>query len=280
MNLNKSEVSKIIQRALEEDINTGDITTLAVVDSQQESKAKLLAKEAGIVAGLDIAKSVFEYLNPEIEFRSLVSEGAEVEVKTIIAEVSGRSRDILTGERVALNLLQRLSAIATKTAYYQSLIKDYNVKIVDTRKTTAGLRILEKYAVRVGGGYNHRFGLYDAVMIKDNHIKAAGGISKTVAKARNEIPHTMKIEVETETLAAVKEALRAQADIIMLDNMNIATMTEAVKLIKKQAIVEASGDITAKNIVKVAQTGVDVISLGTLTHSIKALDISMDFYSA
>ncbi|WP_018249594.1 carboxylating nicotinate-nucleotide diphosphorylase [Orenia marismortui] len=277
MNLNKEMVLKIIDNALREDIGTGDITTQAVIDQDQEMTADILAKEDGIIVGLDVAFWVFEYLDSSVEFRPLVKEGERVERGTIIAKVSGLTTSILTGERLALNFLQRMSGIATKTAYYRSLVKDYDVRIVDTRKTTPGLRILEKWAVKLGGGANHRFGLYDAVMIKDNHIRAVGGIQEAVNRARQNIPHTMKIEIETESLADVKEALVAKADIIMLDNMSFEMMEEAVRLIANKAIVEASGGITAENIIEVAKTGIDVISLGTLTHSIKSLDISLNF---
>ncbi|TDX48222.1 carboxylating nicotinate-nucleotide diphosphorylase [Orenia marismortui] len=277
MNLNKEMVLKIIDNALREDIGTGDITTQAVIDQDQEMTADILAKEDGIIVGLDVAFWVFEYLDSSVEFRPLVKEGERVARGTVIAKVSGLTTSILTGERLALNFLQRMSGIATQTAYYRSLVKDYDVRIVDTRKTTPGLRILEKWAVKLGGGANHRFGLYDAVMIKDNHIRAVEGIQEAVKRARQNIPHTMKIEVETESLADVKEALAAKADIIMLDNMSFEMMEEAVRLIANKAIVEASGGITAENIIEVAKTGIDVISLGTLTHSIKSLDISLNF---
>jgi nicotinate-nucleotide pyrophosphorylase (carboxylating) len=268
---------EIIDNALREDIGTGDISTEAVVGAGEQVTATILAKDKGVIAGLEVAALVFERVDEMIKFKPLVEEGAQVEYGTEIAKVSGLSSSILIAERLALNLLQRMSGIATKTNYYKSLVADYNVRIVDTRKTTPNLRILEKYAVRVGGGANHRFGLYDAVMIKDNHILAVGSISKAVKQARKNIPHTMKIEVETENLIDVKEALEAGADIIMLDNMDVKMMREAVELIGEQAIIEASGGITAENIVEVAKTGVDVISLGTLTHSIKSLDISLNF---
>ncbi|OCL26479.1 nicotinate-nucleotide diphosphorylase (carboxylating) [Orenia metallireducens] len=277
MSLNRDRVLEIIDNALREDIGTGDISTEAVVGAGEQVTATILAKDKGVIAGLEVAALVFERVDEMIKFKPLVEEGAQVEYGTEIAKVSGLSSSILIAERLALNLLQRMSGIATKTNYYKSLVADYNVRIVDTRKTTPNLRILEKYAVRVGGGANHRFGLYDAVMIKDNHILAVGSISKAVKQARKNIPHTMKIEVETENLIDVKEALEAGADIIMLDNMDVKMMREAVELIGEQAIIEASGGITAENIVEVAKTGVDVISLGTLTHSIKSLDISLNF---
>jgi len=277
LNLNKKKVLKIIDNAINEDIWTGDITTEAVVNEDCMGEGILLAKESGVIAGLEVAKLVFQRIDNEIKFQSLAAEGDYVKSGTEIAQVRGKAKSILTAERLALNFLQRMSGIATKTAKYKELVGDYDVRIVDTRKTTPGLRILEKYAVQVGGGDNHRLGLYDAVMIKDNHISAAGGIKEAVEKARTNVPHTMKIEVETESLAEVKEALAVNADIIMLDNMPTGLMKEAVELVDNQTIVEASGGITAEMIKEVAATGVDVISLGTLTHTIKSLDISLNF---
>ena len=276
MNLNKKKVLEIIDNAINEDIWTGDITTEAVVNEDCMGEGILLAKESGVIAGLEVAKLVFQSIDNEIKFQSLAAEGDYVKSGTEIAQVRGKAKSILTAERLALNFLQRMSGIATKTAKYKELVGDYDVRIVDTRKTTPGLRILEKYAVQVGGGDNHRLGLYDAVMIKDNHISAAGGIKEAVEKARTNVPHTMKIEVETESLDEVKEAVAVNADIIMLDNMSTGLMKEAVELVDNQTIVEASGGITAATIKEVAATGVDVISLGTLTHTIKSLDINLD----
>ncbi|KXS45631.1 MULTISPECIES: carboxylating nicotinate-nucleotide diphosphorylase [unclassified Candidatus Frackibacter] len=276
MNLNKKKVLEIIDNAINEDIWTGDITTEAVVNEDCMGEGILLAKESGVIAGLEVAKLVFQSIDNEIKFQSLAAEGDYVKSGTEIAQVRGKAKSILTAERLALNFLQRMSGIATKTAKYEELVGDYDVRIVDTRKTTPGLRILEKYAVQVGGGDNHRLGLYDAVMIKDNHISAAGGIKEAVEKARTNVPHTMKIEVETESLDEVKEAVAVNADIIMLDNMSTGLMKEAVELVDNQTIVEASGGITAATIKEVAATGVDVISLGTLTHTIKSLDINLD----
>ncbi|MBM7624969.1 carboxylating nicotinate-nucleotide diphosphorylase [Sporohalobacter salinus] len=279
MNLNKKEVIKIINTALIEDIGTGDITTEAVFDNSKQVRGQLIAKEEGIIAGLEVVELVFKQIDSSIQYKIQIEEGSQVKVGTVIAAISGAADSILTGERVALNFLQRMSAIATKAAEYTSLVADYDVRIVDTRKTTPGLRLLEKYAVRLGGGNNHRFGLYDAVLIKDNHIQAVGSIKKAVKKAKIRIPHTMKIEVEVETLAEVKEALSAGADIIMLDNMSPELMVEAVDIIGSQAITEASGGITADTIIEVAKTGVDIISLGALTHTISALDISLSLGS-
>lgn len=271
---------QIIDNALEEDVWTGDITTRAVIDDKAAVVTGVLkVKESGVVAGLKVAEQVFYRLNSEVDVRLLIKDGTAVKAGEIIAEVSGPAGAILTAERTALNFLQRMSGIATKTAKYQELVTDYDVKIVDTRKTTPGLRILEKYAVKVGGGANHRLGLYDAVMIKDNHLRAVGDIGEAVRRARADIPHTMKIEVEVETLTEVEEALQAEADIIMLDNMPPKLMAEAVEKAAGSAIVEASGGITVETIQEVAATGVDIISLGTLTHTIRSLDISLDLKS-
>jgi len=272
-------VDKIIKQALEEDIGTGDLTSSSIIPADATTRGIIHAKEAGIVAGIEVARRVFAFLDPKIVFFPRVADGQSVEKGEIIAEVEGKARVILMGERLALNLLQRLSGIATRTAGLVSLVGELRTRIVDTRKTTPGLRILEKYAVRVGGGHNHRFGLYDAVMIKDNHIKVAGGITKAIELAKRDVPHTVKIEVEVENLAGVQEALDAEADIIMLDNMDLETMRQAVKLIAGRALVEASGNMTEERIPQVAQTGVDIISVGALTHSIKALDISLDIGS-
>ncbi|MHB9094125.1 MAG: carboxylating nicotinate-nucleotide diphosphorylase [Eubacteriales bacterium] len=276
MFLNMKLVDDIILLALREDIGTGDVTTLSTIPAESTTKGSIYAKEEGVVAGLPIAKRVFQILNGEIEFMAHKKDGDRVTKGEILATVTGPARPILTGERVTLNLLQRLSGIATRTAKIAEILTYYNTTVVDTRKTTPGLRMLEKYAVSVGGGKNHRFGLYDGVLIKDNHIKVAGGIKKAVAMARGNAPHTMKIEVEVEDLTGVNEALEAKADIIMLDNMDIAAIKEAVKLINGQALVEVSGGIDESNVVEYAKAGVDLISIGALTHSVKALDISLD----
>lgn len=261
---------------LAEDVGSGDITTDNIVPEGAVTKAYIHSKQSGILAGVDIAGRVFYALEPNVKFNALKTDGDLLEPKTVIAEVEGDARAILTGERLALNLLQRLSAIATKTDSLRSLIKGFPARLVDTRKTTPGLRLLEKYAVTVGGGYNHRLGLYDAVLIKDNHIKVAGGVKEAVLKVREKVAHTVKIEVEVEDIAGVKAALAAKADIIMLDNMAPALMKEAVALIDGRAAVEASGGVSAEKIAAVAASGVDIISVGALTHSVAALDISMD----
>lgn len=266
----------LIDRVLKEDIGTGDVTTNSIVPPDYTTIGFIHAKEPGVVAGLPVAGAVFRRLSPHISFQIRVREGERVQAGQLLARVEGEARAILSGERVALNLLQRMSGIATYTARLVELIREFKAKIVDTRKTTPGLRILEKYAVRVGGALNHRFGLYDAVLIKDNHIKVAGSITRAVELARANIPHTMKVEVEVEDLTGVEEALAAGADIIMLDNMDIPTMTRAVELATGRAYLEASGRINEQNIVEVARTGVDFISLGALTHSARSLDISLD----
>ncbi|SDG17593.1 nicotinate-nucleotide pyrophosphorylase [carboxylating] [Fontibacillus panacisegetis] len=268
-----------ITRWLEEDIGAGDITSAVTVPQGHESKGIIHAKEAGIVAGIEIAQLVFEVVDRTLTFTPLVKDGDSVAKGAVLAVVEGSTHSVLTGERLALNLLQRMSGIATKTRTFIDVLNGLPVRLVDTRKTTPGHRMLEKYAVRVGGGSNHRFGLYDAVMIKDNHIKGSGSIAEAVSRARANIPHTMKIEVETENLMQVDEALTAGADIIMLDNMEPGLMKQAVSHIKEKAphvIVEASGNVSLQTIRSIAESGVDVISVGRLTYSFESLDISLD----
>ncbi|HZK86534.1 MAG TPA: carboxylating nicotinate-nucleotide diphosphorylase [Syntrophomonas sp.] len=274
--MNYLGLDDLIKRSLEEDIGYGDITTLSVVPAEQISEGLFIAKTAGVIAGLEVARAVFRQLDPEIIFTGLIKDGDAVQSGETIAKVRGRSRALLTGERTALNFLQRLSGIASQTRQWVEIIKDSQASLLDTRKTTPGLRVLEKYAVAVGGARNHRFGLYDGVMIKDNHIIAAGGIHKAVSMARASVPHTLKIEVEVENLDQLQVALTAKADIIMLDNMDPATMKAAVAIVKGRALLEASGGIKAANLLEVAQTGVDFISMGALTHSAFSLDISFD----
>ncbi|WP_126424711.1 carboxylating nicotinate-nucleotide diphosphorylase [Brevibacillus marinus] len=273
---NKWELRRKLEEWLQEDIGFGDITTNSTIPAHEQGTGIIYTKEAGVIAGLDIAQEVFQLLDSSLVFRPLAADGDRVEKGTTLAEVEGSVRSILSGERLALNLLQRLSGIATRTRQYVEAVQGTKARVVDTRKTTPGLRMLEKYAVRVGGGHNHRYALYDAVLIKDNHIKGAGGIGKAVQAVRAAIPHTMKIEVETETLSQVREALDAGADIIMLDNMPLEMMREAVALVAGRAVVEASGGVTLETIGAIAGTGVDVISVGALTHSVRALDISLD----
>ncbi|MBG9787284.1 carboxylating nicotinate-nucleotide diphosphorylase [Brevibacillus laterosporus] len=273
---NKRDLQRKIEEWLFEDVCHGDITTMTTIPADEKGTGILYAKEPGMIAGLDIAEQVFHTVDHELDFQRLVPEGSQVQKGDVIAEVTGSVQAILTGERLALNLLQRLSGIATRTQLFVREISHTQARVVDTRKTTPGLRLLEKYAVRVGGGHNHRFALYDAVMIKDNHSKGAGGIKEAVRKAREAIPHTMKIEVEAESLKQVHEALEAGADIIMLDNMSCDMMREAVQIIQGKAIIEASGGVTLETVRAIAETGVDVISVGGLTHSVTALDISLD----
>jgi nicotinate-nucleotide pyrophosphorylase (carboxylating) len=277
--LNLSALERSIRLWLDEDIGNGDITSLTTIPLEQHSLGIIHVKETGILAGLPVAQAVFAIVDPQLSFKARAQEGTLVEKGTILAEVEGNTRSILLGERLALNLMQRLSGIATKTNQYVQALQGSKVRLVDTRKTTPGHRLLEKYAVRVGGGYNHRFGLYDAVMIKDNHIKGAGGIAIAIESARKAIPHTMKIEVEVESFLQLQEALTARPDIIMLDNMQPSDMRKAVDMIKNEAphiVVEASGMVTLDTIKTIADAGVDVISVGRLTYSVQALDISLD----
>jgi len=274
--LNCEKIDNLLRLALDEDIGTGDITTIACVPEDAVSGGRFIAKEPGVISGLSVLKRVFELMDKSVNVTTLVSDGDAVSDGDVIATISGPSQAILTGERTALNLLQHMSAIATRTAEAVREISSTKAKILDTRKTTPGLRALEKYAVTCGGGTNHRFNLADGVLIKDNHIKAAGGITNAVKKVQPS-PQNHKIEVETETLEQVKEALNAGADIIMLDNMAPALMAEAVKLINGRALTEASGNMGERDLKTIAETGVDYISIGALTHSVKAMDISLKF---
>lgn len=274
--MNFLQLDKQIQDWLAEDIGSGDITTLALVPAAAKTNAIIHAKDSGILAGIDIARRVFELLDKDIQFDAKLADGAALTNGSIIAEIKGNAQAILTGERLALNLLQHLSGVATSTHKLAAIAAPFGAKLADTRKTTPGMRLLDKYAVKAGGGANHRLGLYDAMLIKDNHIQVAGGITEALNRAHDYASHMTKIEIEVESLAGVKEALAGKADVIMLDNMSIADMTEAVKIINKQAVVEASGGISEATLADVAKTGVDVISVGALTHSVKALDISMD----
>ncbi len=275
--MNALLLKEIIRNAINEDSGYGDITSEAIFDKDFEISGMFIAKADGVIAGLPVVSAVFEEIDPRIVCSPLITDGTSVTRGTKIATVKGPVKPILAGERIALNFLQRLSGIATYTASLVKLIQDYPAKVVDTRKTTPGLRMLEKYAVRQGGGHNHRFNLSDAVLIKDNHIAACGSITKAIERCRAYIPHTMRIEVEVENEAQVREALAAKADIIMLDNMSPAEMKRMVELINGQAIVEASGNVNETNIVEIAATGVDIISVGSLTHSVRALDISLKF---
>jgi nicotinate-nucleotide pyrophosphorylase (carboxylating) len=277
MSIDAIAVRRIIESALTEDVGTGDITTALTVPEGEVSRAVISVREAGVVAGMEIAKMVFAIVDSAVRFDPKVSDGDRVNTGQALAVVEGPSRSLLTGERVALNLLQRLSGIATKTAHFVSLTAGTSAQVIDTRKTTPGLRVLEKYAVRVGGGRNHRFGLYDGILIKDNHIIAAGGITRALQSARNGAPHTLKIEIEVRTLDELHEALSAGADAILLDNMDVETMRRAVDITAGKVVLEASGGVNEDTVAKIAATGVDLISVGALTHSVRALDIGMDF---
>ena len=278
MDIPQIQYESLVRAALTEDIGPGDITTTLCIPEGTRATATVLAKQPGVIAGLAVGELAFRLLDPQAQWQAHVEDGDRVgEGRTPLATVTGDARALLTAERVALNFMQRLSGIATMTARYVKLVSGTNARIADTRKTTPGLRALEKYAVRAGGGFNHRLGLYDCVLIKDNHIKAAGGIGNAVRGARAHIPHTMKIEVEASTLEQVAEALAVGADIILLDNMDTETMRQAVEIIGGRAISEASGGLTEARIAEVAATGVNVLSVGALTHSAPALDISLDF---
>lgn len=276
MTLNPIAVEEIVRRALLEDIGPGDITTEATVPADKLCTAVIIAKEDGVLCGQPVAQMVFRVLDPSLTYEILVPEGSKVTSGTEVARITGNARSVLTAERVALNFLQRMSGIATVTRRLADSIKYYHARLVETRKTTPGLRILEKYAVRVGGGLNHRYGLHDAILIKDNHIAVAGGVRQAIVAARKVASHTSRVEVEVDTLEQLQEALDGGADIILLDNMDSETMRRAVDMTAGKAILEASGGITAANLEDVARTGVDIISMGALTHSVKSLDISLD----
>lgn len=265
-----------LRRWLEEDIGTGDLTSEALIPEDAVTTGLIHSKDTGILCGVDVARRVFELLDPSLEFTALAKDGDTLAYGTKIAEIKGSARSVLTGERLALNLLQHMSGVATQTKQLADIAKPYGTRVVDTRKTTPGLRQLEKYAVRVGGGHNHRLGLYDAILIKDNHIAVAGGAKEALARAKAYASHMTKIEIEVESLAQAKEAVQGGADVIMLDNMAPDEMKECVAMIGHRAVVEASGGITANNLAAAAAAGVDVISVGALTHSVKAVDISLD----
>jgi nicotinate-nucleotide pyrophosphorylase (carboxylating) len=268
-------LNQLIDMALAEDIGAGDITTDYLVPCDSQGQGIIVAKEDIVLAGLDIAKMVFQRLDPNIHFQSAYQDGAEIACGETVLSLEGRLRALLTAERPALNFLQHLSGIATQVRTYVKALKNSRVKLVDTRKTTPGWRVLEKYAVRMGGAHNHRMGLFDGVLIKDNHIAACGGIQQAVAEARKHISHLIKIEVEVSNLAGILDALKSKADVIMLDNMDIAQIREAVSAIRNRAIVEVSGGVTLKHLTALARTGVDLISVGAMTHSARAVDLSM-----
>ena len=283
MNISQKRIKELVVAALKEDIGEGDITTESCAFQKRNVKARIIAKQCGIIAGLEIARAVFEILDNKIKFKSLIKDGIEVKKGNVIAELSGPVTPILAGERTALNFLQRLSGIATLTREYVEKVKPYRARILDTRKTTPGLRDIEKYAVSVGGGQNHRMGLYDMVLIKDNHLKIENkNIKELVQSVRKKIPKNVKIEIEVENLSQVKEAFQSEVDIIMLDNMNIQTIKKAVSLIQNSKLktrnfpeIEVSGDVSLDSVEKIAECGVDRISVGKLTHSAEAMDISL-----
>ncbi|PLX74715.1 MAG: nicotinate-nucleotide diphosphorylase (carboxylating) [Desulfuromonas sp.] len=267
----------ILRNALAEDIGTGDVTTAATIEAGSMAGAELVAKEDFVLAGMPVAQRVFHLLDANIAFESLLQDGQTVKRGDVLAWLKGSSAVLLQGERVALNLLQRLSGVATLTRRFVDEIAGTNATIVDTRKTTPGLRLLEKYAVRMGGAGNHRMALYDGVLIKENHVVAAGGIASAVERAKRSVPHTLKIEVEVRDLDEVRQALDAGADILLLDNMNTSQLRAAVELVGDRAETEASGGVNLETVREIAETGVKLISVGALTHSYRSVDISMLF---
>lgn len=269
------QIERLIRDALDEDIGAGDLATMATITAKAEGKGLFRAKKEGVVAGLVLLERIFYFIDPQVEVRLLVRDGSAVSPGMVVAEAVGPVRALLLAERTALNFLQRLSGNATLTRKYVDAVRDFPCKVLDTRKTTPGLRTLEKYAVRMGGGMNHRIGLYDAALVKDNHIEATGSIAEAVKAVRRHAPFMAKVEVEASSLKQVQEAIDARADVIMLDNMTLAQMAEAVKLVNKRAWVEASGGITLDTIRQVAETGVDFISSGALTHSAPVVDFNM-----
>jgi nicotinate-nucleotide pyrophosphorylase (carboxylating) len=274
MELDWAEVDRIIENGLREDGADGDVTTNSLFDAADKGRAVIRAKESGVIAGLPVAARVFGRIDRNLTFEPKADEGERIDAGQVVAELEGTKRAILSGERLAINLLQRMSGIATLAAEYVRQVEGLPVKILDTRKTVPGLRLLDKYAVRCGGASNHRMNLTDLVMIKDNHIAMAGGIRQAVESIRKKDKRT-RIEVETNSLDQVREALESGANIVMLDNMSVMVMTEAVRLAKGKAQTEASGNVRLDNVRDIAETGVDFISIGALTHSVCALDISL-----
>mgnify|MGYP005838120033 FL=1 len=275
--LDRLHVRSLVRAALREDVGSGDITTLLTVPEGRSAAGRFVARQDGVIAGLDVARAVFASIDSGIGFDIIRGDGSRVGPGDAVAVVSGPARGILTGERVALNFLQRMSGIATLTARYVERVAHTDARIADTRKTTPGLRRLEKYAVTVGGGVNHRFGLSDGILIKDNHISAAGSVTEAVTAAKRRAPHTLKIEVEVTDLDELDEAIAAGADAVLLDNMEIETIRRAVEAAAGRVILEASGGVNVDTVAAIAETGVDIISVGALTHSAHALDISLEF---
>ena len=270
-----NSVDDMIDRALKEDIGPGDWTTDTLIPEGERGIGETIAREPFVLAGIEVARRVFDILSDSCTFEEERYDGDEVREGGVIFRVCGPMRTLLTGERTALNFLQRLSGIATLTRKYVECIKGSKARITDTRKTIPGWRTLEKYAVRVGGGANHRFGLFDGILIKDNHIAACGGISKAIERARRTAPHLLRVEVETKTLTEARDALEAGADVIMFDNMSEEEMREAVDIVRDRAVKEASGRVDLERVARVAATGVDLISVGQITHSARSVDISM-----
>jgi nicotinate-nucleotide pyrophosphorylase (carboxylating) len=281
MSSNKLQIEEMIDRALAEDLDKGDITTEALISGDRQGTGFVVVKQEGILAGINVAKQVFHRVDPELKVEVLLEDGARVKPGSKVGKVSGSIASILKAERTALNFLQRLSGIASETKHYVEAVRGLPVRIMDTRKTTPGLRSLEKHAVRAGGGENHRMGLGDGILIKDNHLAALRSqgldIKEIIVRARQKSPQRVSVEVEVETVAEALEAVEAGADIVMLDNMNLEDMREAVKSIHGRALIEASGGITLDNVRAVAETGFYLISIGALTHSVRALDISLEF---
>jgi nicotinate-nucleotide pyrophosphorylase (carboxylating) len=273
-------VARAVAAALQEDLGAaGDITTDSIVPLEAQGEAAIVARQTGVVAGLDLAEAAFRELDPDVRFERVVEDGGKVAAGGTIAQISGRTRALLTAERTALNFLGRLSGIATLTAAFVRAVDGTGARIACTRKTTPGLRALEKEAVRAGGGINHRFGLYDAVLVKDNHIAAAGGIAKALERLGARKGHAVKVEVEVDSLEQLEEALRFPIDAVLLDNMDAATLKQAVKLVAGRVMTEASGGVTLENVREIASTGVDLISVGALTHSPQNLDSSLEWAS-
>lgn len=264
-----------VERALMEDLGRGDLTTECIVPPDLHASGILLAKQSGRLAGLDVARLCFRMLDPDAQVISDLHDGEDIQKGQVIARLSGKAHALLGAERVALNLLQRMCGIATATAQVVALVADLGTKVTDTRKTAPGLRVLDKYSVRMGGGVNHRFGLDDGVLIKENHIRVAGGITAALLAVRRKAGHMVKVEIEVTNLAELDEALRAAADAVLLDNMSISDIREAVQFTRRRAILEASGNINLHNCRDVASTGVDLMSMGSLTHSVTALDLSI-----
>jgi nicotinate-nucleotide pyrophosphorylase (carboxylating) len=277
-NLPRFLVEQAVDAALAEDLGSvGDITTDAIIPAESQGEASIVGRKTGVIAGLDLVEAAFKSLDPEARFRRVVQDASKVEAGGTIATVAGKTRALLTGERTALNFLGRLSGIATLTAAYVAAIQGTCAKIVETRKTTPGLRAFEKYAVRCGGGMNHRFGLYDAVLVKDNHIAAAGGLAGALQKLRARVGDLVRIEIEVDTLDQLEDALNFPIDAVLLDNMDVETLRKAVALVDGRVVTEASGGVTLENVGEIAKTGVDLISVGALTHSARSLDSSLEW---